>query len=868
MNEDEIYQKQLEREDECETAAYNEFIEQVDYNEKIGNASSTVFANVVTSNLLSDIVKLVEKRTSQYVGARQSEISKVLERCLIAKPDGKTVDYFDCDKAAFIGIQQVMCNALNPNQIDDTDYSKHGREKRFFAKKSLTELEQRVGEIIHSQMSLMFIQKTFPAWFRKAYENADSPVEGGEKSTPYYFEYRMKKAMRDYQNYLMDKGDVERAELFAQRKRWTHYEERIIGGLIISSVLGVCSEIFKTVNVNKATKSGKSRTQKFVELTEYGTKHKEQMTAFVAKYEHYKIPMLMMPNPITNETLGGWYNETLQEKREDNAGSIKLSDQHLEFINRQARVEFEVNPFIYELLEELTNTNCSLGKFIVDKPLDRIPTVAELCGLGSLGYKTPEQNAALRKHPLKKEMTKKLAELHSRNGTIEKKAPLAKHLLAMAKKVKDDEKFFYPMDYCFRGRIYSRVCFLSFQSTDAGRYCIRFKEKTPIDNRTEHWLKVGIANAGGQDKVCWDDRIKWFDNNIKEIINVGKMLSGGNFDAAINFLDKADDPFCLAALANEYVKVFIDKTQDYTQCYVFVDCSCSGTSIFNAWRRNAHGARMTNVLDTTEPADIYMEVWYEIQRLAPEGTFRQSHIKKLEKSKLIRKMMKTTYVPASYAQTNFAQLKHLRNFNKKELKEKSLHFKEHELETLCSLWEPALDKVSSIKSVMNWFHARTKEIVDSGATSIKYTTSNGSVMTLKYPKQTTKKVNLIRHGSARYHQGKERVNLEKIDTKKMLSAITANITHATDAAALCSALWNCEHSFAALHDACGIPPGKKLDEGIRRLKKGFIEACRHSVWDTFRKDNNLPLTPVTAPPIIGDMDEDLEDIIHSSYLYS
>ena len=46
------------------------------------------------------------------------------------------------------------------------------------------------------------------------------------------------------------------------------------------------------------------------------------------------------------------------------------------------------------------------------------------------------------------------------------------------------------------------------------------------------WFKRGIANAGGQDKKTWEERERWFDNNISDIVNVGKMLEGDNFSNA------------------------------------------------------------------------------------------------------------------------------------------------------------------------------------------------------------------------------------------------------------------------------------------------------------------------------------------------
>ena len=62
------------------------------------------------------------------------------------------------------------------------------------------------------------------------------------------------------------------------------------------------------------------------------------------------------------------------------------------------------------------------------------------------------------------------------------------------------------------------------------------------------------------------------------------------------------------------------------------------------------------------------------------------------------------------------------------------------MEALYELWDVALDKVSSINSVVRWFRNRTKEALANGATSIHYTTSNGSAITFNYPKMKMKKV--------------------------------------------------------------------------------------------------------------------------------
>ena len=427
-----------------------------------------------------------------------------------------------------------------------------------------------------------------------------------------------------------------------------------------------------------------------------------------------------------------------RSKQEKLTGKIHLSDKHLEFINRQARTPFEINPFTYQLLKRLFDEKKTLGKFKVHR-IDEPLKVSTLLGLAAMGN-TPEQYQAMRAHPGYKDAMRKVSIDHDKRITKQQENHLSKIIIDKAKKVKDDEYNYYPIDYDFRGRVYTRVPFISYQSADSGRYLNRFKEKTPIDSRTKFWLQIGMANAAGVDKVSWDERVTYCENNEKDIINVGKMLDDGDFDRAYAFLEKVEEPFAFAALANEYVKVFVDKSQDYTQVYVYVDCSCSGTSIFNAWRRSLYGAKFTNLIETPEPQDIYMEVWREMKRLSPDGLFPSYRIKKLEKSKYLRKMMKNGYVPAQYASAPKEQHRKLKEFNKTYLKPNKIGFKDEEMVEFCKLWDKALNKVSSIQTVVTWFQSRVKEIAKSGRNEITYTTPNGSVMTLRYPKTRFKKV--------------------------------------------------------------------------------------------------------------------------------
>jgi hypothetical protein len=855
---------QLKREQQSQDAGYKKFLKAEDDNRKHNNGSATSFGLMLKKYMLGPVILNLHYKINAAVGENKKDIAQILTRLGLTQKD----HLFSIEEAAFIGIQLALVTALNPNTMPAMkELSRAGGDKKLLVKKTLPELQAQIGKVIHKQIQLKLIQKTFPDFFRKANEHSRRPFKDGATASTSYWEMNLFRSIRRYADELRKQGLDHQADIIENRKQLSYHEEMVIGSLVLSSVLSVCNQY---ITITKGNRRGRNTTE--IVLTSEGRMKEQEIRSYVASYSHDLLPMLTSPVPVTNDNLGGWLMDSLQQPERSYKGSIHLSEKHLEFINRQARVGFQINPFIHALMEELCERQWELGKFHYQMLEEPIKISAEL---GYSHLDPDEQNLGVSRDPRTKELRRRNTAIHARNAKRLKGGLIAHAIKEKAAKILHDEVFYIPMKYDSRGRIYSRVPFISFQSNDAGRYLIRFSDKTPTDDRTEHWMKVGISNAAGNDKLCWEKRIQWFDKNRDEIINVGRMVSDGDFKRAYDFLtkDRIEDPFCLAALANEYVKVFVDKTHEYTQCFVCVDASCSGTSIFNAWRRNLTGASKTNLVDTDSPADIYTEVWLQIKALASEGTFRADHIKRLEKSKLIRKMMKAAYVPAQYASPTSEQKNTLRRFNRDVLKKARMEFTDEELKVLQELWVVALDEVSSISTVVNWFKERSRECLKQDSV-IKYITSNGSIMTLRYPKSKLKKVQVFGYGSAQYKASEPcytrqnvAIETDEVDTRKLLNAVTANVTHATDAAALCEALWDWNVPFVAIHDACGLPPSQLLDQGVMRLKEGLITATHYDVWSAFRSANNLPHNATTSGPVIGDL-VDWDAVRKSKYLYS
>ncbi len=862
MNEED-YRKQLEREQQSNNSGYKKFLKEEREHEVSSDGSNTVFGITIKKRLLQDVVDHMEKNLEVINLRRSDNQVKIIIQNLLSyeRIDDriKVNKLINLHEWSFIGFQLVLDTVLNPNFISHKVISKTGSDKKLMEKKSLRELYDHVGKVLNKQIHYQIINLIFPEHFRRIDRLSQKSQKDGNRSSSTYWEYNVNRSIRELSKDFREKGDVSSSKIL-DKKPWTYRECQLIGSWIVTSIIDT-TELF---DVRREWRRGNQSNE--IYLNDYGESIRKDLLEQCRRFSHDLLPMLIEPQPVTNESIGGWLLDSLQTKQSSKNGHIELSPRHLEFINRQQRVPFEINPDTYKLMEKLIEYQLPLSKFHY-QTLQDVPSVSQLLGYGEIQDKD-EQDQLVRNHPDYKETKRERSRIIDINKKMVMEGLLCHQVIDKCKKVVDDEKFYIPMKPDFRGRIYSRVPFISFQSHDSGRYLLRFHNKTPIDDRTEYWYKIGISNSCGNDKLSFDRRIQWFDSHRDQLINVGRMIYGGDFDRGYQFLkDQCDDPFCVFSLCNEYFRIFEERSQEYSQCYVNVDCSCSGTSIFNTWRRNRTGGILTNLIDTPYPQDIYTEVWNEIQKNVKPNTFRPDHIQELERTKKIRKMIKDTYIPTQYSQPLSQQKYNLRTYNREELKPIGLDFTDQEMDEFVRVWDKSFDRKTSINTVIRWFKLRTREILDSGKNCIYYTSCNGSKMTMKYPKTKRTQIHTFGFGSMELTvDSKEDIVTENVNRNKMLSGVVPNITHLTDSSSLSESFWNYDGDFITIHDSVGLPPGKKLDEGVVRLKEGFITSTKYNVWDQFRIENDLPIDPQTSGPVVGDLD--IEEIRGSHYLYS
>lgn len=118
----------------------------------------------------------------------------------------------------------------------------------------------------------------------------------------------------------------------------------------------------------------------------------------------------------------------------------------------------------------------------------------------------------------------------------------------VARKMKDEEGFFYPHNLDFRGRAYPMHPYLNHLGSDLCRGVLEFAEGRPLGKSGLRWLKIHFANlfAGGVDKLSHEGRLAFTENHLDDIFDsADRPLEGKRW-----WLN-AEDPFqCLAVCMN------------------------------------------------------------------------------------------------------------------------------------------------------------------------------------------------------------------------------------------------------------------------------------------------------------------------------
>lgn len=81
------------------------------------------------------------------------------------------------------------------------------------------------------------------------------------------------------------------------------------------------------------------------------------------------------------------------------------------------------------------------------------------------------------------------------------------------------DTFYLPHNLDFRGRAYPIPPHLNHIGDDLSRGLLVFADAKPLGERGLRWMKIHLANLYGYDKAMFDERVKWADDHMEQIVH-------------------------------------------------------------------------------------------------------------------------------------------------------------------------------------------------------------------------------------------------------------------------------------------------------------------------------------------------------------
>ncbi|VFQ99333.1 unnamed protein product [Cuscuta campestris] len=441
---------------------------------------------------------------------------------------------------------------------------------------------------------------------------------------------------------------------------------------------------------------------------------------------------------------------------------------------------------------------------------------------------------------------------------------------SVARKLKDEEGFYYPHNLDFRGRAYPMHPHLNHLNSDLCRGILEFAEGRPLGKSGLRWLKIHLANlfAGGIEKLAYDARLAFVENHIDDILDSAQYPHTGN-----RWWLKAEDPFqCLAACIN--LSEALRSPSPHTvisHLPIHQDGSCNGLQHYAALGKNSREAAAVNLVAGEKPADVYSEIARRAHDIIKEDSLQDSSINpnaviaRLIINQVDRKLVKQTVMTSVYGVT-FAGA---REQVKRRLEEKGLITDDKMLfSAACYAARVTLSALGEIfqdaRQIMNWLGDCAK-VIASQNQPVRWTTPLGLPVVQPYYKSQRHVIKTSLQELAL----KCRVN--SVDVRKQRTAFPPNFVHSLDGSHMMMTAIACKNAglhFAGVHDsfwthACDI------DQMNQILREKFVELYSdHPVLENLLESFEASYPALTFPPLPKRGDFDMKEVLTSPYFFN
>lgn len=676
--------------------------------------------------------------------------------------------------------------------------------------------------------------------------------------------------------------------------KWTPFDSTAssaLGGKLIELLIKT-TNLFTTDSCRVDDKMNEMTvlypTQFFIEL--WNTNEKVLMENVFTS-----IPMIVPPKPWTSFDNGGYYGclapfysllRLIKIKSKfyyNYLAKLKQTDltKVMSAINAVQATPWCINQRVLDVLQTIIDNGGDVGGIPRMTPLPELPNLT--------GDYTEKE--------LKEHKHKKLLRIKADNRR-KAKAMRCLSMVGIAKKYKDYHAIYFPCNMDFRGRVYPIPTF-SFQGDDLTKGLLLMQDTPPAtDEKAEYWFRIAGCEFYGNDKVSFDDQIKWTHDHEDAIMAVAEDPLGTGKD----FWSNSDCPVEFLGWCFEYADMLKYK-MDHGDSVVGWTCgipvafdgTCSGLQHFSAALRDEIGGTAVNLVPGETPRDIYgivaEKVNEQLKKDAINGTPDEASTNKKGQPctkwgtktlaqqwlayGVTRKVTKRCVMTLAYGSKQYGFkgqiLEDTLEPALEDGKGSMFTASKNSLASYLSklIWQSVTVTVVKAVEGMQWLQEISREVCKNG-NIVTWQTPMGLPIQQNYMEMETKVFRMRFMGTIKRFYIPEMTN--NISERRQIQGIAPNFIHSMDASHLQWSINKCAekgiHHFSMIHDSYATCPAQ-ADTLFHTVREAFVEMyTKHDVLMDFKADmQNLVADDVVLPdpPVKGVLD--IKCVLDSLYMF-
>lgn len=813
--------KQLQLEHEAYTEGERRFIKNLERQTERGELADNQVAKPLMQTLVPKIAQAV-KEWYEGPDGKLSTSRPSVAFTMLSTEEKAVKDRslrISCESAAVIILKVILSKLVKPEGIP------------------ITPMASAIGRTLEDEIRFGRIRDKEQEHFKKAIAENLNKRAGASYKKAY---------MQAVETSMLEQGQLEDAW-----GTWSPTEAVHVGIKMLEIVI----QSTQLVELKRYGAGNAAADVEMVHLSDFWVKKMAQRGFSLAGIAPVYQPCVVPPKPWTGVVGGGYWAK----------GRRPLPLIRLGSKSAVARYEDVYMPEVYDAVNIIQNTPWKVNKKVLDvvnmveklnnTPIDDIPQMEPL---------KPEDYAGETEEELKA-WKKAAAGIYRREKARQSRRLSLSFIVNQANKFSQFKAIWFPYNMDWRGRVYA-VPMFNPQGNDMQKGLLTLAVGKPIGADGFKWLKVHGANCAGVDKVTFEERIKWVEDNHDNIMATAKAPMD-----SIEWWGKLDSPFCFLAFCFEYAGVMHHGLSYSCSLPIAFDGSCSGIQHFSAMLRDHIGGHAVNLTPSGKVQDIYRivsdRIEEELKVLLVNGTDNEMVTHEDKKTGEITERLKlgTRELARQWLTYGMSRKVTKRSVMTLAYGSKEYGFADQVYEDVVMpaidsgsgamftepsqasrfmakmIWEAVSVTVVAAVDAMKWLQGAAKllaaEVKDKKTGEIlkpclpvHWVTPDGFPVWQEYRKKDTTRLNLMFLGSFNLQPTVNKGTKKELDKHKQESGISPNFVHSQDGSHLRKTVVHTHRkygvmSFAVIHDSFGTIPAD-AEYLFRGVRETMVETYR------------------------------------------